>query len=269
MIELNSQDLDETLVCRVRRRLLAGVAVVVPLAVTFHVLWAVLAFFDNQFQPLIETALGLRLPGLGLLTTVLVLYGAGLLATNVLGLRMLELTDRLLGKVPGVGQIYRGTQRVVDSVSRNRQVTFQQVVFVEFPRPGMRALGFVTGRMQDAAGGTHCTIFVPTTPVPTSGYLVIVPEEEMENTTFSVEEGIEFVISAGVSSPRFLPLRTAAGEPDAQPEPVNEPESAKQPEPVNEPPAAPEPSTSTQDPRSRPASMPAPAPDSEPVVSVR
>lgn len=252
---MNSPDLDETLACRVRRRLLAGVAVIVPLAVTFHVLWAVLAFFDNQFQPLIETALGLRLPGLGLLTTLLLLYGAGMLATNMLGLRLLELTDKLLGKVPGVGQIYRGTQRVVDSVSRNRQVTFKQVVFVEFPRPGMRALGFVTARMQDAAGGTHCTIFVPTTPVPTSGYLVVVPEEEMEVTALSVEEGIEFVISAGVSAPQFLPLRTGAAESDAQIEP----------EVVQEPALA----TSTLEAPYDPDPKAAPASDSEGLVSAR
>lgn len=219
---MTDEDKDRGTGRHLQRVLVAGVVVVVPLAVTFHVLVAMLAFFDNRFQPLIETAIGMRLPGLGLLATVLVIYGAGLLATNVLGRRVLEMTDSVLGRVPGVGQIYRGTQRVVHSVSRKRELSFQQVVFLQFPRVGIRALGFVTSRMKDAEGRTHCSVFVPTTPMPTSGYLVLVPEEDLEPSSFTVEEGIEFVISAGVSAPPLVPMVPPSGSAE---QPVSEDEN--------------------------------------------
>jgi uncharacterized membrane protein len=136
------------------------------------------------------------------LTILLVfVYLLGQVATNLVGRRLLSLGESVLLRVPFVKVIYSVTKQVVAAFQVREAQAFKSVVFLEFPRPGMLAVGFVTSRVSDAAGGRWVTVFVPTTPNPTTGFLQVVRPEELIETPYSVEEGIKMVMSLGVLVP--------------------------------------------------------------------
>jgi len=144
---------------------------------------------------------------IALAVTVLVVYLVGQVATHLVGRRLIHLGERLLLKLPIVKSIYASSKQVVDTFSASHKSTIQAVALVEYPRRGSFSLGFVTGTIEDSVGHTLYRVFVATTPNPTSGFLLLLPEEDVQFTDISVEDGIKMLVSGGMLAPSKFALR--------------------------------------------------------------
>lgn len=191
---------------RLRTYFFAGLLVLFPIVVTVGILSWLFNLLDGLLGPYVTRVLGRPEPGLGLIATVLLTFAIGLVTTNIVGRRVVAIMDEVLYRIPLVRSIYSTTKQVSDSILQGRQVTFQRVVLVEYPRRGLYAIGFVTGviegPLQDEltakAGERVINVFVPATPNPMSGYLVMVPAHDVHSLRLSVQDGLKLVISGGI-----------------------------------------------------------------------
>lgn len=188
-----------------RNRLLSGVLVLVPLAVTILVLQllfnSLTGFIRPPLRPLLPDVPESVLTAIAFVAGLLIVYGVGAITSLVVGRRLIRLGEAVLLKLPVVKSIYSASKQVVDTFSASNMRAFKSVVLVEFPRPGSLALGFVTGTMADGEGRELYRLFVPTTPNPTSGFLVIVPKDDVHFTDIGVEDGIKMIVSGGMLAP--------------------------------------------------------------------
>lgn len=193
---------------RFRARMVSGIAVLIPLFITLWVLRALFGFTVGMVLPVLGPAVDHLPPlarvGLSALLLLLLVYGLGELAAHVVGRRILSFGDEILLRVPLVRVIYKVSRQVVSSFQRQDRSAFKAVVLVEFPHPGMKAIGFVTSTHSRADGSEWMSVFIPTTPNPTTGFLQIVPASEVVATDFTVEEAFQMVMSLGVMSPERL-----------------------------------------------------------------
>jgi uncharacterized membrane protein len=187
-----------------KAKLLTGIFVFIPVLVTLYVVYLIVSFLDGIVSPIITnlslSILGrsLYIPGLGLVLFVIITYVMGVLTSNYAGKRFLSYGEALLKRIPFVKSIYGSTKDFMEVFSSDRLKSFRGVVITEFPREGCYALGLVTGRVHRESR-LFCSVFVPTTPNPTSGYLLLVPEDELFFLSISVEDAIKYVISLGTS----------------------------------------------------------------------
>lgn len=192
---------------KLRNYSITGILVLLPVVVTFYVLWLVYAFvagiIEKYVGGFLEALIGVNIPGLGLVAVVLGVLGVGLLAHNVIGRRLLSLWDAFMERIPLVRNVYITIKQIVTGFSGHDGESFQRVVLVEYPQKDSYALGFITGvargAVESSLGEEAYTVFVPTTPNPTSGFLLIVPKDEVKMLDMSVEEGIKLVISGGIA----------------------------------------------------------------------
>ena len=195
------------LVTLLRNYLITGLFVSLPLAVTVWVLWLVFSTLESSLGALVAWLLGLfagepvHIPGVGVVLTVVVLLLMGVVATNVVGRRLVAAGERVLLMFPVVRPLYTGVKQLIEAFSVQRN-SFREVVMLQYPRPGLWAIGFVTneGRGELAARFQEPvkTVFVPTVPNPTSGFFVIAPERELIPLDMSPEEAFKLVLSGGV-----------------------------------------------------------------------
>jgi uncharacterized membrane protein len=186
-----------------RRHFLAGILVVVPIGVVILVLIWFFTSIDNVLQPLIKAIFGREIIGLGFGFTLVLIYLVGIAAENFIGRRLIRLGESTVERLPLLRQIYSGSKNVVAGLSGTglNKAAFREVVLVEFPREGMQTVAFVTNEIKDEAGKTLLNIFIPTAPVPTSGYFEIVREDRVVRTKIGVDEAMQMVISSGMISP--------------------------------------------------------------------
>jgi len=194
-----------------RARLISGILVLIPLAITLFFLNILLASLTSFVRPLLDQFLG-KIPQyavtlIALFVTTLIIYFTGLVTNYVIGRRMIQLGERLLMKMPIIKSIYSASKQVVDTFSSTTKAAFKAVALVEFPRKGCLALGFVTGAMTNPDGKLMYRVFIATTPNPTTGFLLILPAEEVQFTDISVEEGVKMIVSGGVLSPESYQRR--------------------------------------------------------------
>ncbi len=192
-----------------RNQFLIGLAVSVPLVVTILVLSWLFNTIDNILQPVIRIIFGQSLPGAGLVATVVLIYLAGLISSNVVGREIIHLGERVVYRVPLVRTVYSSVKQVVESFSSNGKSNFLQVVLVEYPRKGVMSLAFVTSQMHDKEGRKLLTLLIATAPNPLSGYVIVVPEEEVVRTDLKVDAAMRMLISCGA----ILPPETHSGKP--------------------------------------------------------
>ena len=189
---------------------ITGLAVIVPIGLTLYILIFLIDIMDSLlkiipagYQP--EMVLGFRIPGLGVIVTVILIFVCGLIGRSYFGHKIVISTEDLVNKIPFVRRIYQSIKQVSDSMFMERRSNFERVVLVEFPRKGIYAVGFVTGvpgsEIQSKAGQNCISVFLPTTPNPTSGYLVIVSENDLVHLDMSVEEALTYIISIGIVTP--------------------------------------------------------------------
>lgn len=204
-----------------KRRLLAGLVAIAPVGVTVWVLWWLFRMLDGILGRFLQGALGVWIPGLGLVLLVLILLGVGWLAEAAVGGRILDWWHGFLDRVPLVSRLYGASRRIAGSVFGGQERRFfREVVFFEYPMAGEWTLGFVTGDTPPAladrvAGGV--TIFLPTSPNPMTGFLLIVPEDRIVRVPMTVEEGFTFILSVGAVSP--MGRSATAGPPSHGPAP--------------------------------------------------
>lgn len=186
-----------------------GLIVLTPVVITFYVLYWLFEFVDGILGPILARVLPFKIPGLGLLIILLLVLLTGLLAANFLGRRLIAFAEGFLMRTPVVRSVYQTMKQIIDALLQQNQSAFKRVALVEYPRRGSWAIGFVTsemvGEIAERAGcPAALNVFVPTTPNPTSGMLVIFPPEEVTLLDMSVEDGLKLVISGGVIVPAHL-----------------------------------------------------------------
>lgn len=190
----------------VRKYLITGVLVSLPLIVTVYVLWFVFSFLEGAFGDLVRFVFGRRIPGASIVLTVGLLLFIGMFAANVLGRRLIAFGERILMAIPIVRPIYNSVKQVIDAFSaQGSGNSFKQAVLIEYPRRGIYALAFVTnetvGPLLEAENGTLVAVFVPTTPNPTSGFILFLPQEDIMPTKLTVEQAFKLIISGGIILP--------------------------------------------------------------------
>ena len=196
---------------RLRTWMFAGVLVTAPIVITFYLIWWVIHFIDGIVTPLIppayqpENMLQFGIPGLGVVLVLIALTLIGALTTSLLGRFFLNLSDRVMARMPVVRGIYGATKQVFETIFSSQGNAFRSVVLVEFPRAGAWSLGFITatttGEIANHAAAPQVNVFVPTTPNPTSGYLLFVPRKDVIELQMTVEEGIKMIVSGGIVTP--------------------------------------------------------------------
>jgi uncharacterized membrane protein len=186
-----------------RNRLVTGLLVAFPLVVTIFFGRFLFRLVDRWADPISLYLFERRIPGVGAALFVLLIFVLGILAQNVLGRRVLRLGDRLFARIPVLRSIYLGTREVTRAFAGNRAKSFRRVVLAPFPYEGVWALAFVTGEFEEGQGdGARrlVSVFMPTTPNPTTGFFLVYPETSIRPTDLSVEEGLRMVISGGLVS---------------------------------------------------------------------
>lgn len=190
-----------------KKYFLSGVLVVVPVILTFLVIRFLFEAIDGLLQPVLHELLGYFIPGLGVVTTVLLILLAGILSRNYVGKFLYRLGDNILAKLPLTRPIYSAAKQLIEAIASDESGVFQETGLVEYPRKGVFALCFVSHRFQLTKNGKTrdmVSVFVPSTPTPVSGMVIIVPPEEVTLLDMTVEEGIKFLVSGGVASPDVL-----------------------------------------------------------------
>lgn len=189
-----------------RKYFITGALVSLPLVVTVYVLWFAFSFLDTVFGRLVSFVFRRTVPGAGMVLTVLLLLLVGMFAANVVGRRLIGFGERILLTIPLVRTIYNSVKQVIDAFSLpGNRGSFRRVVLVEYPRRGLYAVGFVTSEdveALDAGDGARLTaVFVPTTPNPTSGFILLLPKDDVIPVDMTVEQAFKMIISGGILMP--------------------------------------------------------------------
>lgn len=204
-----------------KRYLITGLLVLVPLAITVWVLATLIGIMDQSllllpaaWRP--EAWLGYRIPGMGAVLTVVIVLVTGIVATNFFGRRILEFWEGILARVPVVKSIYYSVKQVSDTLFSDSGQAFRKALLVQYPRAGSWTIAFQTGQPGGSVTrhlpGDHVSVYVPTTPNPTSGFFLMMPVSEVVELDMSVDEALKYIISMGVVVPPDKTASTYAGD---------------------------------------------------------
>ncbi len=214
----------------IRRKLVAGLLVVFPIFITFIIIKFLFGLIGGILSPVVERAfilLGSSPEGtvddfivtsIAFILTFSALYFIGVIATNFFGKLILNFFEAILNKTPIIKNIYTSSKKLIEIISLPSRQSFKRVVIVEYPRVGMKAFAFVTGNIKTKDGAELTSIFVPTTPNPTSGFLIYLPEDDIIETSMDIEEGMKLIISGGILVPEHLELNNGKSTSEAQEE---------------------------------------------------
>ena len=180
----------------IRNQFVAGLIVTVPVGATILILVWLFNSIDHILKPIITAIWHRDLPGVGFGVTIILIFLAGIITRNVIGHRVLKWGNALLDRVPIFRLVYKSVRQIINSFSVPDK-EFTQVVLVDFPKKGMKAVAFVTNEIIDKAGKKWFSVLIPTAPNPTTGFMEIVSEEEITYTNISIDDAIKMVISAG------------------------------------------------------------------------
>ncbi|MEE2762508.1 MAG: DUF502 domain-containing protein, partial [Pseudomonadota bacterium] len=205
-----------TTLTRLRNYFLTGFIITAPLFITIYLIWSFIQWVDSWVVPYIpkaynpDTYLPYSVPGVGLLAAIIAITLIGFLTANFIGRTIVNYGEEFVGRMPFVRNIYNGLKQIFQTVFSSESATFQQVGLIEYPRPGLWALVFIAtetrgevdGRLK-SMGKNTLSVFLPTTPNPTSGFLLFVPREDVILLDMGVEDAAKLVISAGLVSPKY------------------------------------------------------------------
>ncbi len=188
-----------------KKYFITGLLVITPLWGTYLILKALFLTLDGVLGGLLRTYFPYYVPGLGVIVLILIILLAGVFATNFLGRKVFDLWESFLQHVPVIRNVYSLVKSIVDTLSIQGKDKFNRVVLIEFPRKGQYSIAFVTGvtkgEIQELTKEKVVNIYVPTTPNPTSGYFLLVPENEIIPLSMSVEDAMKMIISGGLYTP--------------------------------------------------------------------
>ena len=193
-----------------RKYLIAGLLVWMPLGVTFLVIRAIVGLLDSTLLLLPEgyhpdQLLGIHIPGIGVLLAIILVLVTGMIVANFLGKRIILFWEQLLAKIPLVRSLYAAIKQIMEAVLSTDAQSFRKVLLIEYPRKGLWSLAFMTsenlGEVQSKTAKAVISVFIPTTPNPTSGFIIMVPSDDVVELNMSVEDGLKMIISLGVAVP--------------------------------------------------------------------
>ena len=193
-----------------KKYFITGLLIWIPLAITFMVLaWivgtldAILLWLPTEHQP--SSYIGFDIPGVGVVASLLIIFFTGLVAANVLGQKLVRLWEALLSRIPVVKSIYYSVKQVSDTLFSSSGQAFRKALLVQYPRQGAWTIAFLTGKPGGEAAhhliGDYVSVYVPTTPNPTSGFFLMMPREDVIELDMSVDEALKYIISMGVVAP--------------------------------------------------------------------
>ena len=200
---------------------LTGVIAVIPAGVTIYILYLIIKLMNNlvrfvpaRYHP--DQLLPFHIPGLGVIITLILIFTIGLVTRSYLGKKLAILGDRMVRQIPLVRGIYNALKQFVDAVFSDKGQSFKRAVLIEYPRKGLYSIAFVTGvargEVQAKTLQRCVNVFVPTTPNPTSGFYIMVPEGDMIALDMTVEEAFTLIISGGIVSPEDIQHMPEKGE---------------------------------------------------------
>ena len=186
--------------------IVTGLFSILPIAATYWIIVKLFHFFSSPGSSIVEIIFSnkvpLYIPELaGFVLTILFIYLIGILVSNVLGKRIYIWFEGVLSRIPVVNAVYRTIKQITTSISAPERQAFKKVVFIEYPRKGIWTLTMVTGQSKNKKGDLYYHIFVPTTPNPTSGYMLYIPQKSTQQTNMTIEEGLKIIISGGMLAP--------------------------------------------------------------------
>jgi len=179
----------------------AGLGAVLPITITVYILYKLFIIIDGVFADLVTRIIGYRVVGIGFLMTVALVFLIGLVAKAYLGQKLIKMADRIFNKIPVAQTIYGTVREISNSLLLKEKITFKRPVLVDYPKPGVQAIGFITNERSISKDGTMLPVFIPTTPNPTSGFLLFYKKDDIQYLDMSVEEAIKIIISVGVVIP--------------------------------------------------------------------
>ena len=188
-----------------RGYILRGAIAMIPLVFCGLVLQFIYVFIDQRITRIIDHFVGIKIPGLGVLLLLVLLYFIGLITSNVLGKQFFGIIENITKKIPLIRTTYQIGRQLSDSLSLPEKQLFKRVVLVDYLKSEIWAIGFVTGNFTDQKSGEKLLkVFVPTVPNPTSGFLIVVKESQVLDPNWTVEEGMKLVISGGIIGPEKI-----------------------------------------------------------------
>jgi uncharacterized membrane protein len=194
----------------VRKYLITGLLIWIPLVITIWVLKLIIDTLDQSLLLLppqwhTESLLGFHVPGLGVILTLVIVFVTGVLATNFLGARLLQLWNAILHRIPVVNSIYSSVKQISDTLFSSSGQAFRKALLVQWPREGMWTIAFLTGRpggdVLQHLQGDYVSVYVPTTPNPTGGYFVMMPRQDVIELDMPVDAALKYILSMGVVAP--------------------------------------------------------------------
>jgi len=188
-----------------RSKIFAGLAALLPLYLTFFVIKFLFVTLEEMSDPILKR-FNLDIPGLGIILTVLLIYILGFLVTNFLGRKIFNIGERIVKKVPIVNMIYTTLKQITDTFTKGSTDAFEGAVYIQYPRQGLWTMAFISGESKTKDGVPYYHLFVPTTPNPTSGFFLMIPQADTVATGMSVEDGLKTIISGGLLAPGENPL---------------------------------------------------------------
>jgi uncharacterized membrane protein len=213
-----------------RRYFITGLVIWVPLVITLWVLGLLVTMMDQTLLLLpaqwrTESWLGVHVPGLGVILTLLVVFGTGIMAANIIGQRLVSYWERLLARIPVVNSIYNGVKQVSDTLFSGSGHAFRKVLLVRYPHPEAWSLAFQTNvpaEVEDRLEGDYVAVFIPTTPSPVNGFYFYVKREDAIETNLSVETALKYIVSMGVVTANGQAPRRGPVRPPLAPRAVNQ-----------------------------------------------
>ena len=197
---------------KIRSYFLTGIIITAPVGLTFYVAILFIGFVDSKVRNVIpekyhyDNLLPIEIPGIGLLFVFILLTFIGFLTAGLIGRFIIKLGERIISRLPIIRSVYGALKQIFESVLASSSKSFREVVLVEYPRKGIWAIGFITGNtkgeVQNNIKGEMVNVFLPTTPNPTSGFLLFIPRKDLTILDMNVEEGIKMVISGGIVTPK-------------------------------------------------------------------
>ncbi len=204
----------KSIFAKLRGYFLTGVVITAPIGITFYVAILFIGFIDGKVKNFIpvkyhfDNLLPFDIPGIGLLFVLISLTFIGFLTAGLIGRYVIKLGERIISRLPIIRSIYGALKQIFESVLNSSSKSFREVVLIEYPRKGIWAIGFITGdtkeEIREISEMEMVNVFLPTTPNPTSGFLLFLPKKDVQILSMSVEEGIKMVISGGIVTPNFI-----------------------------------------------------------------
>ncbi|MBN2254429.1 MAG: DUF502 domain-containing protein [Deltaproteobacteria bacterium] len=189
---------------------LTGIIAIIPVGLTSYIIYLMIRMMDNllkvippRYHP--DQLLPFHIPGLGVIFTLILIFIVGLIVKSYIGKKAVDLGEWILGKIPFVSGIYIALKKLAETIFSDKSQSFRRVVLIEYPRKGLYSVAFVTGlskgEVQAKTEDVMLNLFVPTTPNPTSGFYIMIPESEVINLTMTVEEAFTLIMSGGIVTP--------------------------------------------------------------------